>query len=50
MPRRTSTNDDDDGGVGMVATHEHCLFCFETLEAHLQGKPLPEPDFEDGDW
>ncbi|KAI9316034.1 AMMECR1 domain-containing protein [Dichotomocladium elegans] len=31
----------------MVATKEHCYYCFDVLIAHLEKKPLPTARFED---
>eukprot|EP00002_Diphylleia_rotans_P009519 TRINITY_DN1985_c0_g1_i2.p1 TRINITY_DN1985_c0_g1~~TRINITY_DN1985_c0_g1_i2.p1 ORF type:complete len:207 (+),score=32.27 TRINITY_DN1985_c0_g1_i2:78-698(+) len=31
-----------------MATSSMCVFCFDTLYAHLERRPLPTPDFEDG--
>lgn len=45
-----SAGGDDADSAALVATREHCLFCFETLAAHLQGRPLPEPEFDDAHW
>lgn len=34
-----------DGRPALLATTDHCKFCFDVLLAKLQRKPLPEPSF-----
>jgi len=33
-----------------IASVEHCVFCFDSLVAHLNGAAAPQPEFEDGTW
>lgn len=33
----------------MVASKEHCFYCFDVLIAHLENSKTPEPEFKDAE-
>ncbi|KAG0165280.1 AMME chromosomal region protein 1-like [Apophysomyces sp. BC1034] len=34
----------------MVASKEHCFYCFDALVSHLEGTTVPKPEFKDDEY